>query len=238
MLRLLLLLSIATNVAAAEIRVFAAASLSDALTEIAAAYEKKSGDHIVFNFASSSLLARQIELGAPADLFFSADEAKMDALQKRGLIDPRTRVSLLSNTLVIAGANITSPRDLIGRRVALAEPDSVPAGIYARTYLERIGLWRQIAPNVIPTENVRAALAALETGNVDAAIVYRTDVRSGRLQPAGGLKPAATFEIRDGPPISYPLAAVTRNPAARRFLTHLRSKTALDVFAKHGFLIR
>lgn len=226
MLRLLLTLILATNVAAAEIRVFAAASLSDALTEIGASYERRSGDRVVFNFAGSNVLARQIEEGAPADLFFSADEAKMDRLQQRGLIDRRTRVSLLSNVLVIAGDGITSPRDLLGKRVALAEPESVPAGIYARTYLERIGLWRQIAPNVVPTENVRAALAALEAGNVDAAIVYRTDTKR------------AAFVIRDGPPISYPLAAITRSPAARRFLAYLRSKAALDVFAKHGFLIR
>jgi molybdate transport system substrate-binding protein len=252
MLRVLLLLLVTTNLAAAEVRVFAAASLSDALTEIASAYERRTGDRVVFNFAGSSVLARQIELGAPADLFFSADEAKMDALQKRGLIDPRTRVSLLSNVLVIAGDGIASPRDLIGKRVAVAEPESVPAGIYARTYLERIGLWRHIAPNVVPTASVRAALAALRAGNVDAAIVYRTDVCSGRLQPADcdgrkprdglkhhdGRKPVATFVIRDGPPISYPLAAITRSPAARRFLAHLRTKAALDVFARHGFVIQ
>src|SRR6185369_6267310 len=145
----LLMLGMASStLRASEVVVFAAASLSDALKDIAADYQKESGNKIVMNLAASSTLARQIEEGAPADIFFSADEAKMDALQKRGLIVAETRKNRLSNLLVIivslkAPAAISSPKDLgsgkVGR-VALADPDSVPAGIYAKEYLEKQNL--------------------------------------------------------------------------------------------------
>lgn len=223
---LVLLLLVLSCTARTEVRVFAAASLTDALEEIGSAYEERTGERIVFNFAASSMLARQIRDGAPADLFLSADEATIDG------IAVTERASVLSNTLVVAGANLTSPRDLVGKRVALAEPSSVPAGIYAKQYLVRVGLWDAIAPAVIPTDNVRAALAAVQAGNADAAIVYKTDAK-GRF----------AFEVPRGagPRISYPFAVLrdAENPAgARRFFTHLRSKDALAVFAKHGFLIQ
>jgi molybdate transport system substrate-binding protein len=225
-MRLLLpLLLFTSTLSAAEVRVFAAASLSDALREIAADYEKRTGVRIVFNFAASSTLARQIELGAPAELFFSADEAKMDALQTRGLIDAASRASVLSNRLVIVGDGIRSPRDLVGKRIAIAEPNSVPAGIYARSWLQHIALWEKVKNDVVPTDNVRAALAAVRSGNVDAAVVYRTDARGGLV-------------IQDGPPISYPFAAVVKaSGAARRFLAYARSQAALQVFARHGFIV-
>ena len=209
-----------------EVHVYAAASLTDALREIGAAYERQTGERVVFNFAGSSALARQIRQGAPADLFLSADEAKMDA------VAAAERTSVLSNTLVIVGSGIRTPHDLVGRRVALAEPSSVPAGIYAREYLTRIGIWSAVAPNVVPTANVRAALAAVESGNVDAAIVYRTDARRGF---------ACEIPRSDGPRISYPFAVLrdADNPAgARRFLAYLTSRPSLAVFERHGFLIR
>jgi molybdate transport system substrate-binding protein len=226
MVRLAVLLLALSCTRGAEVHVYAAASLTDALREIGAAYERQTGERVVFNFAGSSALARQIRQGAPADLFLSADEAKMDA------VAAAERVSVLSNTLVIAGEGIRSPRDLVGRRVALAEPSSVPAGIYAREYLTGIGIWSAVAPNVVPTANVRAALAAVESGNVDAAIVYRTDATRG-----------FAYEIprSEGPRISYPFAVLrdAGNPAgARRFLAYLTSRPALAVFEKHGFLIR
>ena len=207
-----------------EVRVFAAVSLTDALTEIGSNYERETGTKVVFNFGASSVLARQIERGAPADLFLSADEAKMNQL------DVVDRVSVLSNTLVIIGAK--SPRELTGKRVALAEPSSVPAGIYARQYLESVGIWAKVAPNVVPTENVRGALAAVESGNVDAAIVYKTDAKRG-----------FDFEVprEEGPRISYPFAIVRHaenREEAKRFLDYLTSKAALDVFAKHGFIVQ
>src|SRR6266403_1679936 len=139
----------AANLYAVQLTVFAAASLTDSLREIAVGYEKQSDAKIVFNFGASSTLARQIEEGAPADIFFSADEAKMDGLEQKGLILKETRKSRLSNSLVIVvaaegGAAIESPKDLATdkvKRLALAEPKTVPAGIYAREYLEKQNLW-------------------------------------------------------------------------------------------------
>jgi len=227
-MRFLLLLLCAVHVSAAEVRVFAAASLTDVMQEVARAYERQSGDEIVFNFGASSTLARQIEEGAPADLFCSADEAKMDALQKKELIVTDTRVSFLSNSLVIVGEGIRVPPDLVGKKLALAEPSTVPAGIYARKWLVSIGLWKKIEPNVIPTDNVRAALAAVVAGNADAAIVYKTDVK--RL---------AHISVARGPAISYPFA-VTKNAeqpfAARKFLAFTKSPAAKEIFERHGFV--
>lgn len=229
---------------AADIRVFAAASLSDALKEIAADYQKTSGNKLVFNFAASSTLARQIEEGAPADVFISADEEKMDSLQKHGLIADDTRKSLLSNTLVIVvekdGTNtIATPADLASgkfRRIALAETRSVPAGIYARRHLEKLGLWDKVATKVIPTENVRGALSAVEAGNADAAIVYKTDALISKR-----VRIAHEIFATNGPAISYPIAAIkdSKNSAgARQLISYLASPAGLRVFEKHGFLVR
>jgi molybdate transport system substrate-binding protein len=238
MLRLLILLFVALPVFAAEVRVFAAASLTDALREIAATYERTSRDRIVFNFGASSTLARQIEQGAPADLFLSADEEKMNALAKRGLVS--ARASVLSNTLVIVvprdgGRAIANARQLAQvSSLALAEPSSVPAGIYAKQYLVAQQVWARLAPKVIPTDNVRAALAAVESGNVDAAIVYKTDALLSK-------KVRIAYEVprQAGPKISYPFAVLTdadEPVAARRFFAYLRSQAAKTVFAKYGFL--
>jgi len=238
-----LLLAGAGRARATELHVFAAASLTDALQEIGAAYEKDGGDRVLLNLGASSTLARQIQEGAPADLFLSADEAKMDGLEKRGLLLTGTRKSVLSNTLVIVvpadgGLPIASPQDLAGTRVraiALAEPQTVPAGIYAKEYLRKLKLWSKVIDRVIPTENVRGALAAVESGNVDAAIVYKTDAGISK-------KVRVAYEVSqsEGPKISYPFAVLKEsgNPeAARRFLAYLQSKPALDVFRKYGFLI-
>jgi molybdate transport system substrate-binding protein len=224
--------------------VFAAASLSDALKEIAAVYEKHSGDKVVFNFGASSILARQIQEGAPADVFFSADEAKMDGLEKRGLILKETRRSRLSNSLVIVVAadsalRVASAHDLAGRtvnRIALADPKAVPAGLYARAYLEKTGLWPAVERKIIPTENVRAALAAVESGNVDAGIVYKSDARVSRK-----VRVACEVKPEEGPPISYPMAVVkesSRIEAGKKFLQHLDSVEAEKIFEKYGFIVR
>jgi len=240
-MRFLLALLLAWPMGAAEVRVLAAASLTEALTEIAADYEKSSGDRIVFHFGASSLLARQIEHGAPADLFLSADEVQMDQLARKRLIDASSRVSVLSNTLVIVvprsgGQAITHARELAGRRfasVALAEPSSVPAGVYARRYLMKLGIWAQVAPKVIPTDNVRGALSAVAAGNAGAAIVYKTDARISKA-----VRVAVEISRSEGPAISYPFALVTaaaRPREARRFLDHLRSAAARAVFTRYGF---
>jgi len=228
---------------AAEVNVFAAASLTDALKEIATAYESSSGDKLVFNFGASSTLARQIQEGAPADLFFSADEAKMDSLAKGGLVVKETRKSLLSNTLVVvvpvdSNLTIASPADLATTKVrvlALAEPQSVPAGIYAKEWLKSQKLWSRVIDKVVPTENVRAALAAVESGNVDAGIVYKTDAGISKKVKIAYEVPAA-----GGPKISYPLAVIAASKhqeAARKLLAYLESAPALDVFRRYGFLI-
>ena len=241
-LTLALALGQMTPAEAATVRVYAAASLNDALQEIASAYQSQSGDIVRFNFAASSFLARQIEEGAPADIFFSADEAKMDALEKRGLIVQKSRVSLLSNSLVMVvaragGPDIRSPQDLAAdrvKRVALAETRTVPAGIYARAYLQKVNLWSRIEAKVIPTDNVRAALAAVEAGNADAAIVYKTDAAISKR-----VKVAYAVPADESPAISYPAALIKSGDepeAARRFLDYLKSPAASRAFERLGFV--
>jgi len=244
-LGIVMLALIAPTVArAATINVFAAASLTESLKEIATAYEKQTGDKVVFNFGASSFLARQIEEGAPADIFFSADEAKMDGLDTKGLIVKDTRKSRISNSLVVVvasekGAAVETPKDLATdkvKRLALAEPRTVPAGIYAKEYLQKQKLWPTVEAKVVPTENVRAALAAVEAGNVEAGIVYKTDAAISRK-----VRIACEVPASDGPAISYPMAlmAEAKEPeAAKRFLKHLDSDEAGRVFEKPGFIVR
>jgi molybdate transport system substrate-binding protein len=239
----LVLLAGGLRLAAADVTVFAAASLTDALREIGARYQQTHHDHIYFNFAASSLLARQIREGAPADIFFSADEAWMDALEKRGLIVTATRTNRLSNSLVIVTSTdsrlaIRSAADLAGpavKRVALADPRIVPAGVYSRIYLEQLHLWSAVQPKVVPTENVRGALAAVESGNVDAGMVYRTDAAISKR-----VRVACAIPARDGPEIRYPMALVKDSKqveAARAFLHYLDSAEAAKVFEKFGFVV-
>ncbi|HKP05186.1 MAG TPA: molybdate ABC transporter substrate-binding protein [Chthoniobacterales bacterium] len=241
----LLLLSLFLNatLSAAELSVQAAASLADAMKEIGAAYEMKGGDKVQFNFGASSLLARQIEQGAPADLFFSADEAKMDDLDKKGLVLPATRRSLLSNllVLVVATDSTLTPKSVSDltqpayKKLALAEPQTVPAGIYAREYLQKLKLWDAIKDKVVPTENVRAALAAVESGNVEAGFVYKTDALISKKVKAAVEIPAA-----EGPKISYPVAVLksSREPErAKIFADYLAGPEARAIFEKFGFMV-
>jgi len=241
---LLFVLLFPTLASAATLHVSAAASLTDVLQELAPIYEKHTGDTVLFNFGASSLLARQIQEGAPADLFISADELKMDSLQQRRLIVAATRRSILSNTLAIivpsdSRVKIASPADLAGdsiRNLALAEPQSVPAGIYAKEYLRKLRLWQKIVFKVVPTDNVRGALAAVESGNADAGIVYKTDALISKLVRIAYEVPAA-----EGPEISYPAAVVadSKQPAAaQRLLDFLQSPRAQGVFRKYGFLVK
>ena len=240
----ILLLSTQLGLQADEVQVFAAASLTDALKEIAATYEKVGGDHIVFNFAASNTLAMQIKAGAPSDIFFSADEAKMDDLEKQGLVAKGTRKDLLSNSLVIvvpgdSSVTMTSAKQLAApkiQKIALGQPQSVPAGIYAEAYLKKIGIWDQIAARVIPTESVRAALAAVETGNVDAGIVYKTDALISNK-----VKVAYEVPVADGPAIAYPAALIQGSKhaaAAKKFLDYLSEPSSLKTFEKYGFITK
>jgi len=228
----------------ADIMVFAAASLTDSLKAVRASYESNATDHIAFNFAGSSTLARQIAEGAPADIFFSADEAKMDALTAKGLMVAGTRQSRLGNSLVVvvpadsalivrAAADLSQPRV---EKIALADPAAVPAGIYAKAWLQKSGLWPALQSRVVPTENVRAALAAVESGNVAAGVVYKTDAAISRKVKVAYVVPGG-----DAPAISYPVALVKDSAeplAARKFLAYLASPAAAKVFVQFGFTVR
>jgi molybdate transport system substrate-binding protein len=240
---LLVTVALGARLSAADLLVHAAASLSDAMNEIAPAYEKESGDKLQFNFGASSMLERQIEEGAPADLFLSADEAKMDQLEKKGLLLTGTRRSLLSNLLVIVvGTAATvvpkSAADLVKpeyKKLALAETQSVPAGIYAREYLQKLGLWRALQERVVPTESVRAGLAAVESGNVEAGFVYKTDALISKK-----VKIAVEIPAAEGPSISYPIAVMqsSKQPErAKKFAEYLAAQDARRVFEKFGFII-
>ena len=234
-----LLLS-ASPVAAEEVAVYAAVSLTDCLKEIAPGFEKSTGHTVAFNLGGSNDLARQIKAGAPADVFFSADKAQMDGLEAAGLVRRQDRVDLLSNTLVIvvpvaSTARLGGPNDLpCVNRLVLADPEAVPAGVYAKTWLQSIGLWDKVKDHVIPTLNVRAALAAVESENADAGIVYRTDSAiSKRVRVA--------FEVprEQGPAIVYPLAplAAGARPATAALLRYLTSAAAREIYGRYGFVV-
>jgi molybdate transport system substrate-binding protein len=223
-----------------EVSVFAAASLTEALQEAAQGFERVTGHKVAFNFGGSNDLARQIKAGAPADVFFSADKAQMDGLEAAGLVRPQDRVDVLSNVLVAvvpvsSRARMAGPQDLLGvTRLALADPQAVPAGVYARTWLESVGLWDKLEGRVVPTLNVRAALSAVESENVDAGIVYRTDAAiSKRLRVA--------FEVprEQGPPIVYPLARIVRSKtsAATEIVRYLTSAPVREIYVRFGFLV-
>ena len=225
---------------AEEVLVFAAASLTDSLKEVGRGFEAATGHTVAFNFGASSDLARQIKAGAPADLFFSADLARMDELEQAALLRPEDRVSLLSNVLVVivpAGspAVVRAPSDLAGfRRLALANPESVPAGVYARRWLASLGLWESLKDRVVPTLDVRAALAAVEAENAEAGIVYRTDAALSKR-----VRVALEVPRDQGPKITYALAALAGpgRAGARALRAYLASPAGLEVFRRHGFEI-
>ena len=240
---LLGLLGLVGGGSASELRVSAAASLADVLKEINAAFEKETGTRVQLNLGASSLLARQIEEGAPADVFFPADEAKMEALERKGLVMAQTREAQLSNFLVIvvpsgSALSISSMQDLATapvRKIATGDPRMVPVGIYAREHLQKIGIWAAVEPKIVAMENVRTALAAVESGNVEAGIVYKTDAALSKK-----VKIVCEVTAADGPRIVYPMAALkaAANPeAARAWLEFLDSGAAHKSFHKFGFVV-
>jgi molybdate transport system substrate-binding protein len=239
----LILLLTQRDVCADEIVVSAAASLTDVFKAISTAYQQKSKHTVKFNFGPSNGLARQIEEGAPADIFFSADLAQMDNVDKKGLLEPGTRKNLLSNQLVIIVPSdsklaIASPRDLLKgevKKIALAEPSSVPVGVYSSKYLADEGLWDQVKAKIVPVQDVRATLASVESGNVEAGFVYKTDAAISK-------KVTIVYEvpIDKGPKIIYPVAVVReskRKDAARDFMNYIQTPTAKDSFRKYGFVV-
>ena len=242
-LGLLLLSAVLSGTAHAQV-VFAAASLKNALDEAVAAYKKERSANVRVSYAASSALARQIENGAPADLFISADLDWMDYLDRKGLLAPGTRRNLLGNRLVLI-APAKQPLELQpkpgfkisemlkGGRIALADPNSVPAGKYAKAAFEKLGVWDQVAPRVAAAENVRAALALVSRGETPLGVVYQTDAAAD-----SGVMIAGVFPAGSHPPIVYPVAALKGAKAeAAAFLAFIEGAQARGIFGKHGFAV-
>ncbi|MFC0204804.1 molybdate ABC transporter substrate-binding protein [Novosphingobium soli] len=223
--------------------VLAAASLQESMNAAADAWKARGHPRPRLAFAGSSALARQIQSGAAADVFVSADEPWMDAVQAKGLLRKGTRVAFLRNTLVLiaprqstirltVGRAMPLARTLGGRRLAVADPAAVPAGIYARQSLTRLGVWNSVRDKLAPAENVRAALALVSRGAAPLGIVYATDARADRNVRILGVFPAASHD-----PISYPVAtlAASRNPEGEAFRRFLVSDAGKAVFRRFGF---
>jgi molybdate transport system substrate-binding protein len=252
MLRILLILLLVFTIGCAEqppqpsapavtLTLFAAASLSDAIQEISAAYRT---DHpnirLEIHFASSGTLQRQIEQGAPADLFLSASDIQMQALRAKGLIDPAYQSPLLQNELVLitkADSPIRSFPDLTTdqvKRVAIGHPDTVPVGVYARDLLTGLNLWTPLQSKLLLAKDVREVLAYVETGNADAGFVYKTDaLTSAKIQIRATAAPGQHIPIR------YPLGILTATKHRQESIAlyeYLRSPKAMTVFQKYGFL--
>jgi molybdate transport system substrate-binding protein len=240
----LVLVSSAGTAQAADVTVFAAASLKNTLDAVIADFQRKAGRQVVASYAASSALARQIEQGAPADLFISADLDWMDYLQERGLIRPETRRSLLGNRMVLvapaAAAKAVELKPgalnaaLANGRLAIANVLSVPAGRYGKAALENLGLWGEVSVRLAEAENVRAALTYVSRGEAPLGIVYETDAKA---DPKVAV--VARFPESSHPPVVYPVAltATSRSHDAQIFLDALRSRRSADLFAREGFTV-
>jgi len=228
---------------AANVTIFAAASLKDALDAQAKAFEAATGNKVIVSYGASNALARQIEAGAPADIFISADLDWMDYVAQRKLIAAETRFNLLHNTLVLIapssspaslkiGPNFALAAALRSDKLAMANPDSVPAGKYGKSALDKLGVWSSVEKQLARTENVRIALMLVSRGEAPFGIVYKTDALADK-----GVKIVDTFPPDSYPPIVYPAAvlASSTSAAARPFLEYLRSKPAEVVWERHGF---
>jgi molybdate transport system substrate-binding protein len=237
---------LATAAQAADVTVFAAASLKNALDTAAKLYQAKTGDKITISYAASSALAKQIEAGAPADVFFSADLDWMDYLQERKLIDVVSRHTLLGNTLVLIAPEDSTVSLSIEKnfpllqalgsdgKLAMAGVDAVPAGKYGKAALIYLGVWEAVSARVAQAENVRAALAFVARGEAPLGIVYGTDAKS---EPA--VRVVGTFPEESHPKILYPLAlTASAKPEARKFLDFLLSSEAATAFEAQGFSIK
>jgi molybdate transport system substrate-binding protein len=230
---------------AADVTVFAAASLKNALDDAAKRYEAKTGDKVTVSYAASSALAKQIENGAPADIFFSADLDWMDYLEQKKLIDSASRHTLLGNTLVLIAPNDSTASLVIEKnfpllqalgadgKLAMASVDTVPAGKYGKAALTHLGVWEAVSPRVAQAENVRAALALVAKGEAPLGIVYGTDAKSEQA-----VRVVGTFPEDSHPKILYPVAlTASAKPEARKFLEFLLSPEAAPSFEAQGFSI-
>jgi molybdate transport system substrate-binding protein len=234
-----------TPARADDVLFFAAASLKNALDAIDAQYQTDTGKHVAVSLAASSTLAKQIESGAPADIFISADLDWMDYLAQKNLIKADTRKNLLGNELVLiapkdsaATIAIAPGFDLAkllgGGKLAMADTSAVPAGKYGKAALEKLGVWDKVSSQIAQAENVRAALALVARGEAPLGIVYQTDAAA---EP--GVKIVATFPADTHPPIIYPVAllAGSKNPDAAAYLAYLEGPAAKPLFEKQGFVV-
>ena len=228
---------------AADVTVFAAASLKEAMDDQAKQFLASSGNKVVVSYGASNTLAKQIEAGAPADLFISADLDWMGYLENRHLVAPNARLDLLRNTLVLIAPSSSSSSLRIGPhfglaaalgtdKLAMANPDSVPAGKYAKSALVSLGVWTDVEKQIARAENVRAALALVSRGEAPFGIVYMTDARADK-----GVKVVDTFPPDSYPPIIYPAAVLkaSQSAAAGPLLDYLRSAAARAVWETYGF---
>ena len=245
-LYVLILLSFAClfiGCAGEELVIFGAMSLTDALTEVSQRFGASQNVKVYCNFAGSSTLQRQIEKGAPADVFFAASPKQMDALQQKGLIYEDSRRGILNNRLVLVApvnrsVSLTDVRMLVQdtiRRIAIGEPNSVPAGIYGREALTQLGIWDAVQPKLIPTADVRSTLAYVESGEVDVGVVYQTDAAISK-------KVEIIYQFPDSShsPIVYPAAVVQdtgRKVLAQAFLEYLQTAEVTAIFEKYSFSV-
>lgn len=229
------------NTDAEPVRIYAASSLTTVLPEIAEAYQKQhAGERLEFNFAASSILAKQIEHGVQADIFFSANREWMDYLQKKNLLKPATRMDVFRNSLVLvqpahATKSLSSVGDLASpgiSRIALGDWSHVPAGIYAKSALEKLGLWAAVQPKCIPAVDVRAALTYVERREADCGIVYRTDARL-----SSKVVIVLEFPKESQPEIIYPVAVMRGSRAKHSldFIRFLKTPDAEKIARRHGF---
>lgn len=241
-----LVLALSSAAHADEVIVFAAASTADALTELGEVFAARTGHRLKPSYASSSTLARQIEQGAPAQVFISAHEKWADHLEGEKLLAPGTRTSLLGNAVVLVAAKDAAAPDiriekgfdlvaaLRGGRLAVGDPDHVPAGIYAREALTNLGVWEVLEPRLARMNDVRSALALVERGEAPFGIVYATDAAAAK-----GVRVVGTFPASSHGKVSYPVALIAGQDkgAARRFLDFMTSPEGKAVFREHGFTV-
>ena len=234
---------VAADKSSPELTVFAASSLTNVMEELSAAYTRATGVPVRLSFAASSALARQIESGARADVFFSADIEWMDYLQSRQLIGSSSRRDVVSNSLVLIAPadskvrlkiapNFPLAKTLGLGRLATGDPDSVPVGRYARAALTKLGVWNDVANRLVRTENVRTALVYVDRGEAPLGIVYATDAFVDKK-----VRVVDTFPADSHPPITYPIATTkVAKPGAAAFVDYVRSPAADAVFKKYGFV--
>jgi molybdate transport system substrate-binding protein len=225
-----------------RVLVFAAASLADVLRDLDEAFTTRTGIHVTSSLAASSTLAKQIEAGAPADVYFSADLQWMDYLEQRGLLQSGSRHDVVGNSLVLIAPASSRLRVRIAPgfdlakalgagRLAVADPDSVPAGIYGRAALQKLGVWGSVASRLVRAENVRAALEYVARGDAPLGIVYRTDALAEKRVRIVGV-----FPVNSHPPIIYPVALTRRaGETAARYVAFISGADARPIFRKRGF---